>query len=405
MGKIKKRQVIDFGLKLITYLASLVSVVILGAILVYIFSYGTKLLSIDIITSDYNPKSYQLNTTVDVYTNDFSNPNIDDTYFSERFGFAVSNSETKEGKSAIRFVYIDDNSPLLSAVNAQGETIEFKEGFIFNQTMRAVLENGQTRTIFSRNGAEALVDNLDDAIRIEAAFVQQEGGGIRSSILTTLLLIVVTLTIGLPFGVLTALYLHEIAPQNKITNLLRTFIDMLTGVPSIIFGLMGAAVFIPFTTKLFGDESMQRGSVIAGALTLVVIILPVVIKATESALDVVPKEYKEGSLALGANKTQTTFRIMLPNALPGILSAALLSIGRIIGESAALIFAMGTFISDNVSLTGRSTSLSVHVWAVMGGEIPNVDLASTIAIIILAVVLILNILVKIITNKFMKRYN
>src|SRR5690554_3283180 len=155
---------------------------------------------------------------------------------------------------------------------------------------------------------------------------------------------------------------------------------------------MGAAVFIPFTTQLFENDDMKRGSVIAGALTLVVIILPVVIKSTESALDVVPKSYRDASLALGANKTQTTFKIMLPNALPGILSAALLSIGRIIGESAALIYAMGTIIGDKVSLTGRSTSLAVHIWTVMSGEVPNVALASTIAIIILVVVLSLNLL-------------
>ena len=142
----------------------------------------------------------------------------------------------------------------------------------------------------------------------------------------------------------------------------------------------------------------------AGALTLVVIILPVVIKATESALSVVPKSYKEGSLALGATKTQTIFKIMLPNALPGILSGAILSVGRVIGESAALIFAMGTFIGDKISITGRSTSLAVHIWSVMGGEIPNVNLASTIAIIILIVVLALNMSVKVITNRFMNKY-
>jgi phosphate transport system permease protein len=95
---------------------------------------------------------------------------------------------------------------------------------------------------------------------------------------------------------------------------------------------------------------------------------------------------------------------MLPNALPGILSGAILSVGRVIGESAALIFAMGTFIGDKISITGRSTSLAVHIWSVMGGEIPNVNLASTIAIIILIVVLALNMSVKVITNRFMNKY-
>lgn len=405
MAKIKKRKMVDVILKLITYISALVSVFILGAIILFIFSNGTKLLSFDIISLDYNSKSIQFNTKDITLPKTYSNPNIENSYFSETFGFAVIDSQTKEGKATIKFIYIDNNSPLKKAFDAQGNLISIETDFIFNQTMRAVFADGSTKTAFSRYGAEELVLTLDNAIRIEAGYLEYEGGGIRSSIETTLLLIVITLLIGLPFGVLTALYLHELAPQNKITDLLRSFIDMLTGIPSIIFGLMGAAVFIPFTTKLFGDESMQRGSVIAGALTLVVIILPVVIKATEAALNVVPNEYKEGSLALGATKTQTTFKIMLPNALPGILSAALLSIGRIIGESAALIFAMGTFISDDVSLTGRSTSLAVHIWSVMGGEVPNVELASTIAIIILLVVLTLNLIVKLLTNMFVKKYS
>lgn len=404
MGKLKKRQLIDIFLKIITYSASLVSVIILGAILIFIFSNGTKLLSFDIIKSDYNSKSYQINTNDIDPMIKFDNPNINNAYFSNSFGFAVTDTETKEGHATIKFVYIDEQSPLKQAYDAQGEPVTLLEGYTFNQTMLSVYEDGTSKTLFSRYGAKELVDSLESAIRIESAYLDLEGGGIRSSIETTLLLIVVTLLIGLPFGVFTALYLHELAPQNKLTKILNSFIEMLTGIPSIIFGLMGAAVFIPFTTMLFGDESMRRGSVIAGALTLVVIILPVVIKATDSALSVVPKVYKEGSLALGATKTQTTFRIMLPNALPGILSAALLSIGRIIGESAALIFAMGTFISDEVSLTGRSTSLAVHIWSVMGGEVPNVELASTIAIIILIVVLTLNLLVKLLTNMFVKKY-
>src|SRR5690554_1895224 len=403
MRKVKKRQVIDFSLKVITYLASFISVIILGAILIFVFSNGSKLLSFKILTTDYNSKPYRLTTTKTVEDLTFTNPNIKDAYFSENFGFAVKDDYTLEGTETIRFVYIDENSPLRTSVNEQGEIEPFKEDYIFDSTMRALYEDGSLTTIFSKHGAENVVTTLNGAIAIEAANVKFEGGGIRGSIITTLYLIGLTLLIGLPFGVLTALYLHEIAPQNKITNLLRSFIDMLTGIPSIIFGLMGAAFFIPFTSTLFNNPDMKRGSVIAGALTLVVIILPVVIKATESALDVVPKAYKQASLALGANKTQTTFKIMLPNALPGILSGAILSIGRIIGESAALIFAMGTFIGDSVSITGRSTSLAVHIWSVMGGEIPNIKLASSIAIIILIVVLSLNMLVKLLTSFHLKK--
>lgn len=404
MNKVNKRKLIDLGLKVMTYIASSISVVILGAIIIFVVSNGSKLLSFKMLTTDYHSVPYSLKTTQSAKGKAFTDPEIKGAYFSKNFGFAVIDDYTLEGIETIRFVYIDKDSPLKSAINEQGEKQAFKKDYIFDSTMRSVKEDTSTETIFSKYGAENVVEVLKDAVYIESANVKFEGGGIKGSIITTLYLIALTLLIGLPFGVLTALYLHEIASQNKVTNILRSFIDMLTGVPSIIFGLMGAAVFIPFTQSLFNNPDMKRGSVIAGALTLVVIILPVVIKATESALDVVPKSYKEGSFALGASKTQTTFKIMLPNALPGILSGAILSIGRIIGESAALIFAMGTFIGDKVTITGRSTSLAVHIWSIMGGEIPNINLASTIAIIILIVVLVLNISVKIITYRFTCKY-
>lgn len=400
---IRKRKVKDVILQTITYTASFISVVILGAILFFVFSRGTNLLTFKIIKDDFNPVVYNLKTT-EIINNNFNDPLIENAYFSKNYGIAAIDDITKDGNKTIRFIYIDKDSPLLKTENQQGELIPFKENMIFDSTIRVINEDNTTTTIFSRNGASNMINILDQSIGIDSAIIKQEGGGIRGSIITTLYLVFITLLIGLPLGIFTALYLNQIAPQNKITNILRSFIDMLTGVPSIIYGLMGAALFIPLTTKLFGDSSMQRGSLIAGSLTLVVIILPVVIKATESALDVVPRSYRDASLALGANKTQTTFKVMLPNALPGILSAALLSIGRIIGESAALIYAMGTIIGDNVSLTGRSTSLAVHIWAVMSGEVPNVALASTIAIIILVVVLSLNLLIKLITYRFTKRY-
>lgn len=402
--RVKKQKAIDYSLKGITYFSSLISVIVLLLIMFFIFSNGSKLLSWKLIVSDYHAEPYRLKTPLNYPKKDFVDPKIKGTYFSKELGFAIKDDITLDGEEAIRFVYIDKDSPLLHSTNEQNEKVAFEENFIFDSTIRVVFADNTEKTIFSKDGAESFVTNIDGAIGLRAANVKREGGGIRGSIITTLYLVFLTLIIGLPFGVLTALYLHEIAPQNRATNILRSFVDMLTGVPSIIYGLMGAAVFIPFTTKLFNNSDMQRGSLIAGALTMVIIILPVVIKATESALDVVPKAYKEASFGLGATKIQTTFKIMLPNALPGILSAAILSIGRVIGESAALIFTMNTFIGDSVSITGRSTSLAVHIWSVMGGEIPNIPLATTIAVIILIVVLALNILIKAITHRFVKKF-
>jgi phosphate transport system permease protein len=142
--------------------------------------------------------------------------------------------------------------------------------------------------------------------------------------------------------------------------------------------------------------------VIAGALTLSVILLPTIIKSTEEALKVISDDLRKGSLALGASKTQTVFQIVLPNAVPGVLTGVLLGIGRIIGESAALIFAVGAAIKDDIILTERATSLAVHIWTVMGGEAPNYELASAIAIIILGVVFVMNFIVKRIASNLNK---
>ena len=210
-----------------------------------------------------------------------------------------------------------------------------------------------------------------------------------------------TLVIALPVGILTAVYLTEVAKDTPINRMIKSLISMLTGVPSIIFGLMGAALFIPLTMRIMDT---QGGSLISGALTMAVVVLPVIIKSTEEALLVVPKSYKEASYGLGASVTQTTFKIVLPNAIPGILSATLLSVGRIIGESAALIYGIGTAIKDVVRLDEKATTLAVHIWSVMAGEVPNIELASAIAVILLITVFSLNLTIKMITHRYMKRY-
>jgi len=210
-----------------------------------------------------------------------------------------------------------------------------------------------------------------------------------------------TLLFALPIGIFTAIYLNEYAKKGMITNQLRRLIEMLTGVPSIIFGMVGLIVFIPLTSVI----GLEGRNIIAASLTLTVIILPTIIRSTEESLKVIPNDLRQASLALGANSTQTTFKVVLPNALPGILTATLLGIGRVIGESAALIFVMGTVISDYVSIEGSSTSLAVQIWSVMGGEVPNFELASAISLIILAVVLLLNLSVKFIMYRLNKAWH
>jgi phosphate transport system permease protein len=137
-------------------------------------------------------------------------------------------------------------------------------------------------------------------------------------------------------------------------------------------------------------------------LTLAVILLPTIIKSTEEALKVISNDLRRGSLALGASKTQTIFKVVIPSAIPGILTGVLLGVGRIIGESAALIYATGAAIKDEVILTERSTSLAVHIWTVMQGEKPNFELASAIAIIILGVVFVMNFVIKLLAKRLSK---
>ena len=143
-------------------------------------------------------------------------------------------------------------------------------------------------------------------------------------------------------------------------------------------------------------------TILGGALTMVVILLPVIIRSTEEALMTVPQDLRQGSLALGANQTQTILKIVIPSALPGILTAVLLSIGRIIGESAALILVSGTVINDRPRLNQGGATLAVAIWKEMAGEQPNIRVAASISVLIIIIVLILNVLVKL-TSRRLKR--
>ena len=242
-------------------------------------------------------------------------------------------------------------------------------------------------------------DALDFGSEIIELYYLDMGGGIRGSLLSTLYLIGLTLTIVMPIGIIAAIYLALYAKQNTFIKILRSLIDMISGIPSIIFGLIAIIIFIPIVS---GITKNNGGSIISGALTLSVMLLPTVIRTTEEAINNIPKSYQSASLALGASETQTTFKVILPNALPGILTSILLCIGRIIGESAALIFAIGTAIQDQIDISKGSTTLAVHIWSVMSGENPNYGQACAISLIILMIVLILNILVKLVSKKLNK---
>lgn len=375
-------------------LVSLIGLVILIAVFGYVIKSGSHLLSWDLLTGDYYSEVYDAYYDGNPVTgSEFVAPrNLDnETYFSTRWGIALKDDLDAEGHHYILVVYVDMSSPLASLPdkNEDGNYVSVTSG----QELGKIIFIDEGYNIMNpTDGAENAIQMFDENTDIYNIILTTSGKGIRGSLITTVYLIVMTLIVALPIGILTAIYLHEFASKtNKIVGVLRRMIEMLTGVPSIIYGLLGAAVFIPFVSSI---SNADGGSLISGALTLAVIILPVIISSTEETLKTIPDEYRQASLALGATKSQTTFKVILKSAIPGILSAILLSIGRIIGESAALIYAIGTAIKDEIIITERSTSLAVHIWSVMSGEAPNFELASAISIIILVVVLLMNLTVK-----------
>ena len=187
--------------------------------------------------------------------------------------------------------------------------------------------------------------------------------------------------IAIPFGVFAAIYLVEYAKKgSRLVNLIRITAETLSGIPSIIYGLFGL---------LFFSTALHWGlSLLSGCLTLVIMILPLIIRTSEEALLSVPDSYREASFGLGAGKLRTIFRIVLPSAVPGILSGVVLATGRIVGETAALLYTAGT-VAKIPDLMGSGRTLAVHMY-VLSSEGLHMDESYATAVVLLALVLVLN---------------
>lgn len=202
------------------------------------------------------------------------------------------------------------------------------------------------------------------------------------SIINTVSVTFLTMIIAVPVGIFSAIYLVEYAKKgSKIVKVMRVTTETLAGIPSIVFGLFG---FLAFVLALGWGYSM-----LAGILTLVLMVLPTIIRTTEEALLAVPDTYREGSFGLGAGKLRTIFKIILPSAVPGILSGVILAIGRIVGESAALIFTAGTVADTATSLMSSSRTLSVHLYCLLTEGLYTKQAYAT-AVVLLLLVLIIN---------------
>ena len=297
--------------------------------------------------------------------------------------------------------YLDNDSPFNSLTKKEDGTI-YKAPL--SSTISSLVlydKEGNLIVANAKSGAEKVCQALDDSTVISQMLVQTLGGGMRGSLISTHLLIFLTRLSSLPMGILSAIYLALYAKDNKLKRALISFIDLAGGIPTIIYGLVGAIIFIPFVSFFTGKST---GSILSGALTLSIMLLPVIIKTTVEALKTVPNSYLNGSLALGTSHSQSIFKIILPCALPGILSGVLLVIGRIVGESAALIYSTGTAVKDKGFLSEGSASLALHIYQLMEEETPNFEAACGISLVIILFDLIINLAVKVITYQFEKKF-
>lgn len=222
--------------------------------------------------------------------------------------------------------------------------------------------------------------------------------GIAGNIVNTILIILLTMIIALPIGVGSAIYLNEYAKLGKIVTIIEYATETLAGIPSIIFGLFG---------MMFFGEGLSFGySLITGALTLIIMVLPLITRNTQEALKTVPDSYRTGAIGLGCGKWHMIRTILIPSAMPGIITGMVLAIGRIVGESAALLFTAGSAKLLPVGIegllnkpfqSGGTLTIQMYLSATSEGDF---DTAFAIAVVLLIIVLAINLLTKVITKHF-----
>lgn len=222
--------------------------------------------------------------------------------------------------------------------------------------------------------------------------------GIAGNIVNTILIILLTMIVALPIGVGSAIYLNEYAKPGKIVTIIEYATETLAGIPSIIFGLFG---------MMFFGEGLSFGySLITGALTLIIMVLPLITRNTQEALKTVPDSYRTGAIGLGSGKWHMIRTILIPSAMPGIITGMVLAIGRIVGESAALLFTAGSAKLLPVGIegllnkpfqSGGTLTIQMYLSATSEGDF---DTAFAIAVVLLIIVLAINLLTKVITKHF-----
>jgi phosphate ABC transporter, permease protein PstA len=238
---------------------------------------------------------------------------------------------------------------------------------------------------------------INIAFLTEMPRLMMTGGGIYPAIVGTIYLIIGSMIIALPMGVMAAIYLNEYAGESRTTWIIEMAINNLAGTPSVVFGLFGLALFV----KYFGFGS----SLLSSSLTLALLILPVIIRSTEEALITVPKEYRESSLALGVSKWQTIRHVVLPAAIPGIITGSVLSIGRVAGETAPILFTGVAYFLPRLpdSIYSQFMALPYHLF-VLATAGTNIEKTRPIqygtALVLLLIVLGLNLVAVLIRRHY-----
>jgi len=378
----QKRKRTDLFMTALIWLAASATAGILLIIVGFIFSNGWSLISPQFLTRDANDTlrivHFESESAATSYVDG-------DLLVIEEAGITLGLDENY----GIRVKDVTRTSPSRKAVDNANEVFPIRRG----QVLEGVNDNR-----IDANTELAELATLFDGYSEFTLRVRQLGGGVFPMLVSTLMLICTTLIIAIPISLLAAIYMVEYAKQGRVVNTIRFAVEILAGLPSVVHGLFGMLFF----TRMLGLGT----SILAGALTMTILLLPIMIRSTEEALKTVPISYREASFGLGANKIQTIRKVILPSALPGITVGIILSIGRIVGESAALLFTVGTFArlptnpaTGNLSIFEAGATMTLRAFIEVK-EFGNVEMASAIGIVILVIVFTLNIFSKLITKKF-----
>lgn len=352
-------------------LATASTVGILLWIIGFVIINGVSHINMDFLTSNYDSETSYV--TMPTWENEVNNLGLE----LELVDY--------EGSTYPSVVKKSKSFPTNRVLNKSGDLFKIKKGDLIKRIAGTSTENMPLETVMEA------IDSLEgEQVQLK---ISHRGEGIYPMLVTTVLIIILALAVACPIGICAAIYLTEYAKPGRLVRLIRFATESLAGIPSIIYGLFGMIFFVLYLKMDY--------SILAGALTLSIILLPVIVRQTEESLKAIPQSYREGSLGLGASKLQTIWKVVLPNALSGIVVAIILSIGRIVGESAALLLTAGTIAKIPNGFLSSGATLTVKTYAIAEEE-GDIAMACAIGTVIIVLILVLNGLSKLVSKKLKK---